>query len=266
MASSFSLTDLPDAIQDLIVAHLASPHALLRRRPEMLRDAAALCLTARGTTRMGALLRETAVREEAPEKWLSLHEVSKSFLLKPSDRSDIPQKVEFEGSGRRRWPVPYWSRASVVRRCLEKYGGEAGFDAEKARLDRARVKRLEAERKRRAARRQTLEAALRKVGCSLRGDSRLCNEFIASGAGDPDAIALTMCEMQFFHTCTSYPQVFDAIRRDALRWEGYYDRDDVSEAAKEEALGLWARQFETPEVAAARPELPGSLRPKVLRM
>lgn len=118
------------------------------------------------------------------------------------------------------------------------------------------------------ARYAELRDALRAAGCAFRGDSRLCRAYVAHGAhGDVQAIATTMREMRFYIECTDYDALrrseFAALRASLIDGHDQDDREWMNEAsrlAKGKALAQWARRWASRAEAAARPELPDSLR------
>jgi hypothetical protein len=69
-----------------------------------------------------------------------------------------------------------------------------------------------------------LTQALEKVGCMLRGDSRLCESYIQHGVGNVDEIAETMEETAWL-AHTSYHAQMQARMHKKGHWLGYIDRD-----------------------------------------
>ena len=112
----------------------------------------------------------------------------------------------------------------------------------------------------RGCRRAVLVAALQRLGCELRGDSRLCDDYIEHGSGDPDEISKVMREMKFYHEHTEYAAIREEIYHNARQEfedemsddDGYYDRDfrrprfsdyfdprDASDEAQRAAFERW---------------------------
>jgi hypothetical protein len=286
---------LPGLCMDCICAHLAHTDDF-RGPSEVARDAAALSLTSLsllqlGTSLYSALCPAAAVppgnsslqaREQhlpasgsdrywcpvpprsrfglVRSKWLDLHTVSKRYLLKPADRTDVRQTMRFDGG---RYGTRLWLARDVYAQCLSKFGGERGWAAECARLQRRRdaaAARLRAQRQRRQDR---LVAALAARGCQLRADSSVCQAFVDDGEGDPEHIATVMEEMQFFFEHTAYAVLYDEDWEHQRQYEGWADRGEVSAVAKQAALSAWARQYPSLAVAIEQPQLPQSLRSTV---
>ena len=141
-----------------------------------------------------------------------------------------------------------------------------------------------------AVRREWLVAALAEVGCELRGDSRLCEQYIEHGVGDIDDICTIMREMKFYYERTDYPAILDRARSDAEEayhraldrfvptldrdydhdvrpsFYDYFDPQDASEEAKRAALARWAFSQPARDHAATHPDLPETLREDVRAM
>jgi hypothetical protein len=252
------LCDLPGEILEIVVKYLLVPH-VLRQRPEFLRDAAALKATCRGTRNMGYAMERSAYLSPRPDEWLSLTQISKTFLLRPADRENIPVHITFEGPRYRAWPVKWWLRKHAVIRCLQKFGSIDAYDAEMRRLQMGRTKRQAARQRKIDARREVLRAALEQQGCSLREDSHMCTAYIESGDGDPVKIAKVMREMSFYCDHTRYASFLQQIIQEDLDDLGYANFPSASECAKTQALTDWANRFANLDVASSRPELPPSL-------
>lgn len=125
-----------------------------------------------------------------------------------------------------------------------------------------------------ARRKADLVKKLNEVGCVLRDDSRLCNQYIQDGFGDIDYIVNTMREMKFFHDHTDYPRymqcIMDALvdhEQDVAKALGFWlTADDyrelryqASSEAKHVALCTWARTFASRDAALASKDLPPTL-------
>lgn len=91
-------------------------------------------------------------------------------------------------------------------------------------------------------RREKLISALSALGCTLRNDSRLCDEYIKSGKGDANEIAVIMCEMKFYFDKTNYRNILNKNIQDARECDEWYDYDDMSEISKYEALQRYCRK------------------------
>ena len=119
-----------------------------------------------------------------------------------------------------------------------------------------------------------LTKRLSEVGCKLRSDSRLCDQYIADGVGDISFIVETMQEMKFFYGQTDYARLVETIldalverERDVAKALGYWLtsedyrelRDQASAEAKPIALRMWARTLRRPADALADTNLPCSL-------
>jgi hypothetical protein len=75
------------------------------------------------------------------------------------------------------------------------------------------------------ARRASLCAALKERGCTLRDDSRVCDDFVFHGDGTVAGVADAMAEMRFFHERTDYPRIRQRIMDDLCEREREYARD-----------------------------------------
>lgn len=98
------------------------------------------------------------------------------------------------------------------------------------------VRCVRAHVKAKAARNATLVIELGLLGCELRSDSRLCEGYISRAEGSPVDIAQTMAEMRFLFTETDYEDLLQEEIQGELEDRGRYDRDEVSEMARERAL------------------------------
>ena len=97
-------------------------------------------------------------------------------------------------------------------------------------------------------RENALRAALIAAGLELRGDSRLCSQYIQNGDGDIDHIVSIMTNMKFLYEHTAYERIKDAIYEDLYR-RREYDRDsydcewmsseEISEEAQERAMSRY---------------------------
>lgn len=133
------------------------------------------------------------------------------------------------------------------------------------------------------------------VGCNLRSDSRLCSTYIEHGDGGPKEIAKIMAEMQFYHAHTEYQAIRDEIFESALAeyknardeyndgydsdirvgynfrdfsptFRDYFNADEASEEAQEQAFERWLDAQPTLEAAIESKELPATLRRRILGM
>lgn len=75
----------------------------------------------------------------------------------------------------------------------------------------------------------------------IRPDSKYCQYYIKTGKGNPQDIARLLKEMDFYHTYTTYPQLYWVYSQKYSLDYGYYDRDHISNDAKCTAL----RRFKT---------------------
>jgi hypothetical protein len=188
-------------------------------------------------------------------QWIDLNRVSKYYLLKPADRQGIQTTILFEYG--HRWGTRYWNVASCQKKCLEKFGKIDLWQKEFCRLNGDRIKRADIQQKIKLARRIEIEKSLVKRGCHFRTDSRLIQNYVEYGVGDPEEIAVKMQEMNFFHQYTDYPRIFRLV---AYRDMDIVDKDIVSNKAKSVALREWASRYSNQDVAKAQRELPPSLK------
>ena len=88
-----------------------------------------------------------------------------------------------------------------------------------------------------------IEKLLKEKNCELRGDSRLCNDYIDNGEGDANIIVNIMVEMKFYVNHTSYFEEMEEGIEDMLKYRGRFDRDEESYCAKGRALNTWCGQY-----------------------
>ena len=81
-----------------------------------------------------------------------------------------------------------------------------------------------------------LSKILEQNSITLRPDSKFCSTYICTGRGNPDEIVKVLKEMDFYHTFTDYNKFFDIITAKYSCEYGYYDRDQISNDAKQRAL------------------------------
>jgi hypothetical protein len=176
-------------------------------------------------------------------------------MLDASDCRDIPSRVYFDDNGVR---VVCLHRVQVVSRCLSKFGGIDGYEAERLRVHAERTSESAIVR-----RRAEMASALSARNCSPRSvdDVPMCREYVFSGRGDADEIAVIVNEFEFFREHTTYADEFRRVRDHDYAWRGRCVLSEVSRAAKGAALMKWACSFESFEVASTRLELPQSLVP-----
>ena len=62
-------------------------------------------------------------------------------------------------------------------------------------------------RSQKESRRLEMIRALQRHGCVLRTDSKLCNDYIRKGRGDPEEIAIVMGQMKFLFEETNYAKI-----------------------------------------------------------
>ena len=149
-------------------------------------------------------------------------------------------------------PMLLYNTVDLVETAYQKYGGPRGMiDRRKLAQKRSRVARERSraiqERKmaEQSKRANSLEFALRERGLSLRGDSRLCDEFVR-GVSRLSVVEIVdvMHEMDFFHNRTNYGEAFSRIVASARDCGEWWDRDEISEQAKEAALRAFQRGWD----------------------
>lgn len=103
-----------------------------------------------------------------------------------------------------------------------------------------------------------LSAALRAAGLDgePREDSRLCEDFVMEGVGDPESIARTMAEMRWLHDRTRYAKLAHAMRRHA--------RMPAADASRVARLAALAHAV-APDAWGCAPEAPMEGAPPSLR-
>lgn len=88
-----------------------------------------------------------------------------------------------------------------------------------------------------------IKKMLEENGCELRNDSRLCNDYINNGKGEPNIIVNIMVEMNFYINYTTYYEELEKGINDMLEYKGIFNRDEESQCAKYNALEIWCKQF-----------------------
>lgn len=241
----------------LIAQNLTDRSDPFRGPADMAKDAANLARSCKAMRPLSDAMFARVSREDAARdrsRFVPLGTVSKHYMLKPADRMFVATRTID------RWGNKAFKLTDVRRACRAKFQDSVDhWRAERRRLEADRAKRQERSQLLKEQRRERLQAALVKRGCTLRNDSRLCKAFIDRGEGDLEDIATVMEEMNFFHTHTAYRDMYEEERQDELEYRGRYDPDEVSWTAQGMALRDWARRFSSIEAACERPELPRSL-------
>ena len=88
-----------------------------------------------------------------------------------------------------------------------------------------------------------IKKLLEENNCELRNDSRLCDDYINNGNGDPNIIVNIMIEMKFYINHTTYHEELEKGINDMLEYKGRFNRDEESQCAKYRALEIWSKQF-----------------------
>ena len=133
-------------------------------------------------------------------------------------------------------PMKLFFLLHIVRASIRKWGSKSNMETTLAiKEERARQRRV-TKASRENKRRNDLVKALRGRGLALRGDSRVCEEFIVKGKRKLDEVVDTMEEMKFFHEHTNYRECYAQERRCDLEDRGRYDPDEVSAFAKAMAM------------------------------
>jgi hypothetical protein len=124
-------------------------------------------------------------------------------------------------------------------------------------------KRDENEQRRFSARRQELLDAFEPRHLQIRDDSRLCEEYLSRKKGDigtARSIARIMDEMRFYKNHTNYDEYWSECRHRCIRRKGYFDRDEISQEAKDLALQDFVQtHMDTMESMILHEEFPPSL-------
>lgn len=165
----------------------------------------------------------------------------KDYRLKDDDLEQLECMLHRNPYGRRSPPMKLYYVSDVRIAAMMRFGSRMAFETTLARAQNRQHKARMTKAERSAERERILVAELRKHGCELREDSRLCSAYIQRGVGDPQEIATTMEEMQFFHNHTQYQQIISRNIEDALDNYGHFDRDEESYCAKALALQLYVR-------------------------
>lgn len=113
-------------------------------------------------------------------------------------------------------------------------------------------------------RKNELITNLQNVGCKLRSDSRLCEEYIRFGQDRIDCshVVQIMEEMKFYFDETTYSIEYNDEKENFLEYKGHYDIDEISEFAKHKALSKWCKQYKNYNDAIKCKKLPKSLHNK----
>ena len=145
------------------------------------------------------------------------------------------------------------------------------------------------------SRKEWLVHELTELGCSLRGDSVLCADYIEDGRGNPKDIAQVMAEMNFYYSHTEYDAIREGIHSEAEaeyrremreysaesddnwgygygrydrelrpRFSDFYNSHEASSQAKSEAFDRWLSGLPSLEDALVHPDLPATLKRQVL--
>lgn len=189
--------------------------------------------------------------------WTTLTVVSKSLLLKPADRSEVRTKKYFNGHSK--WGETLYNLVDARKACLIKYGDIESLELERLRLIKNREYKRNLEVKKINSRKTELVQALNSHNCSLRSDSRLCDNYITKGIGNVLRIAEIMSEMKFFHNHTHYRNILSNNIEETLEYEGRFDIDEESHIAKQQALKLWIKVNGGWELVSQLEILPDSL-------
>jgi hypothetical protein len=119
--------------------------------------------------------------------------------------------------------------SETVYEILEEEGGARAYHSRrdaKIKRDSKKRAREEARPDRIAAAKAKLEAGLRAVGLSLRSDSSLCREYIASGGTKPDLkhVLETMARVHYLHEHTggAYKKAVEEAVQDRGGHKGYH--------------------------------------------
>ena len=236
------------------------------------------------------MLNVTAVKERYKLKDKDLDEISCELKDNPYHRSRPPMRLYkvvdliplYNARGGQEDNAKYWDFLTP-----EKHAADHKADAKE--IDKCEKKKAKADEVDRIrneitfGRKKILIDELTKLECTLRDDSKLCNQFISNGVGNPFQIAQIMREMKFYYDETTYARDLNDIfmKRNRQRENRYgrdrysrYDSDDYdsddddpqddSDNAKSMALNKWVEdKLKTNKPHVHHLTLPSTLRKTV---
>lgn len=163
------------------------------------------------------------------------------YRLNDDDLIGLPVKLMSNPYGGNQ-PFMRLYDVSIVRAVtLEKYGGREGFDRAVRQSEYRKAQISEMKETKAAARKITLEEALRHAGCVVRHDSRSCDAYIYHGIGEPNEIARRMLEMIFLYDHTRYRIILSENIELLREWNEPYDIEEEIQAAKMQAVVEYKR-------------------------
>lgn len=163
------------------------------------------------------------------------------YRLNDDDLKDLPVKLMRNPYGRNQPFMRLYDVSMVREVALDKYGGREGFERAVRQSELRKAQIRETKETNAMARKATLEKALRRVGCVLRNDSRICDSYIYRGIGEPNEIAKIMLEMRFLYDHTRYGTILRENIAMYREWNEPYDIDEESHAAKMQAIAEFKR-------------------------
>lgn len=165
----------------------------------------------------------------------------KEYKLTEKDLYDIPYEAVrnphySSGSSMMLYPRYLLSLAS-----RKKWGTPDNLYGKKIKQQQASEKRKNTIKNNKNNRIKELTDALENKGLELRSDSRLCEQYVRNGSLSLELVVNTMEEMNFYHNYTNYREIYGDIVEEMLNYKGRFDKDEVSEEAKSEALDLFVK-------------------------
>jgi hypothetical protein len=205
---------------------------------------------------------------------ISATTVKKIFCLKEDDIDHLHYDTVPNPHYRCAAPMRLFGLHDCLKVACEKHGSIAQIRTiirEKEHKSELRKrKRAENERARYNDRRQELIDAFTERNLDIRGDSRLCTDYLARKKGsvrEAHWIAQVMDEMRFYKNHTKYDDFFVECRDAWLDYKGRYHRDEVSDEAKIKALHDWVQRHRNSIASMMlQEEFPPSLEEKVRRI
>lgn len=166
----------------------------------------------------------------------------KEYKLTDKDLTNIPYESLRNPHYSSRNEMMLYPRYLLALASSRKWGTVENLMGKKIKQQQASEKRKNTIKNNKNNRIKVLTDALEKRGLSLRSDSRLCSQYILNGGSlSLEKVVDTMEEMNFYYNHTRYKEIYGNIIQKMLEYKGRFDKDEVSEDAKSEALDLFLK-------------------------
>lgn len=242
-----NIVDLPNDVFTKIAGFLKETN-WIRDELDIVQDTVALTLSCKGLQSLADCVRDKSELDKfktseelktIKTKCICKSEVKSTYKLTDAQLDDIPYVEKGNPYYRCAAPMKLFKVRDVKRAWYLKYHDEQTFNSIQDKKQLSKEKAQLTKTAKIEKRRSKLKEALAARGCSLRGDSRLCDNYIDHGKGKPDEIAIVMEEMKFYYEKTRYTTFFEQEKRGEYEYKGYFNADEVSETAKSMALSDW---------------------------